>query len=51
MDVSIPGFIGCGLAGGDWNYVLNKIIKKIFSNVTFNVSIYYLGGEKTCGKN
>ena len=20
VDIAIPGFIGCGLAGGDWNY-------------------------------
>lgn len=40
--VAIPAYIGCGLAGGDWNYVFSEIIKPIFDNSPVLLYIYYL---------
>ena len=40
--VSIPGYIGCGLAGGDWNYVYSEIICPIFRNSKAELTIVYL---------
>ena len=39
--VTIPGLIGCGLAGGDWNYVLHGIIEPIFANSEVELTIAY----------
>lgn len=41
LTAAIPGYIGCGLAGGDWNYVLNDIIKPIFENSEAELEILY----------
>lgn len=40
--VVIPGLMGCGLAGGDWGYVLRDIIEPIFkdSNVQLTIAYY-----------
>ena len=39
-DVSMPGFIGCGLAGGDWN-VVRQIIEDVFADSTVNCKVIY----------
>lgn len=41
LTAAIPGYIGCGLAGGDWDYVLDDIIKPIFYNSDVNLEIVY----------
>lgn len=47
LRVAVPGYIGCGLAGGDWNHVYRNIIKPIFEHLPVLLSIVYLehGGE------
>ena len=39
MSVTIPKFIGCGLAGGNWNIVYPKILVPLFadSEITLNI--------------
>ena len=44
-DVTIPGLMGCGLAGGDWDYVLNQIIKPIFGDSEVQLTIAYFEEE------
>lgn len=39
--VAIPGYIGCGLAGGDWTKVLYEIIVPIFQNSPVELTIVY----------
>lgn len=39
--VAIPGYIGCGLAGGDWTYVLYSIIVPIFEKSPVELTIVY----------
>ena len=39
--IVIPGYIGCGIAGGDWNKVYNDIIKPIFENSPVELTIVY----------
>ena len=39
--VAIPGRIGCGLAGGDWDYVKNHIIVPIFADSPVELTIVY----------
>ena len=39
--VAIPGYLGCGLAGGDWDYVYSDIIKPIFEESEIKLSIVY----------
>lgn len=39
--VAIPGYLGCGLAGGDWDYVYSDIIKPIFDESEIKLSIVY----------
>ena len=39
--VAIPGYIGCGLAGGDWNIVYQIILQE-FEQSDIQVVIYYL---------
>ena len=39
--VVIPGYIGCGIAGGDWDIVYNEIIKPIFEKSSVNLTIVY----------
>lgn len=40
-DITIPGLMGCGLAGGDWYHVLHEIIEPIFSNSEVELTIAY----------
>lgn len=39
--VALPGYLGCGLAGGEWEIVY-KIIKKVEQENNISVSVYYL---------
>lgn len=41
--VAIPGRLGCGLAGGDWQYVKKNIIWPIFEKSPVQLTIVYLG--------
>jgi len=41
MSVALPGYIGCGLAGGDWEIVF-EIIYQIFSESDIMVEICHL---------
>lgn len=47
LSVAIPCKIGCGLAGGDWNIVLD-MIKEIFSDT--ETSIYEFNKKETYAK-
>ena len=40
-DASIPGYIGCGLAGGCWDYVYTSIILPIFKDSNQTLYIIY----------
>lgn len=40
-DIAIPGYIGCGLAGGDWETVY-RMIRDVFEDFHRMVTIYYL---------
>ncbi len=39
--VAIPGLLGCGLAGGDWNFVRDKIIEPIFGESEVPLEIVF----------
>lgn len=39
--VAIPGYLGCGLAGGDWDYVYSQIIVPIFRDSEVMLQIVY----------
>lgn len=42
-NVAIPAYLGCGLAGGDWNHVYTDLIYSIFGNCDDVILyIYYL---------
>lgn len=47
--VAMPGFIGCGIAGGDWDEVY-KIIMEMFADSSVNVSIVFLPGSTIPGE-
>lgn len=40
--VAIPGYIGCGLAGGDWEKVYNDIIEPLFGDEMAHIRIVYI---------
>jgi len=42
MHAAIPGYLGCGLAGGDWETVYSKILIPLFSKSCFTLTILYL---------
>lgn len=42
LEINIPGYLGCGLAGGDWEYVYNHILVPTFGASCVNLNIYYL---------
>ena len=42
MHAAIPGYLGCGLAGGDWNLVYNHMIVPIFKDSPILLEIDYL---------
>lgn len=41
LSVALPGYIGCGLAGGDWE-IVSKMIYDIFSESEVHLEICYL---------
>ena len=41
--VCVPGFMGCGLAGGDWN-VVKGILEDIFKDSEVELTIMYFDG-------
>lgn len=45
LPVSIPGHLGCGIAGGDWNTVW-KIILDVFADSPVRASIIYWEQER-----
>lgn len=38
--VAVPGYMGCGIAGGDWTRVL-RILKKVFEDSAVELTIVY----------
>lgn len=40
--IAIPGYLGCGLAGGDWEVVYSRILIPLFSESCFTLTILYL---------
>ena len=40
-DASIPGYLGCGLAGGCWDYVYTSIILPVFKDSSQTLYIIY----------
>lgn len=46
VPVSIPGYIGCGIAGGDWRAV-KKIIDGVFSTGPVEATIIYWEKERS----
>lgn len=42
MAISIPGYLGCDLAGGDWEYVYAKILTPLFEDYPYGLRICYL---------
>ena len=49
MSVAIPGYIGCGLEGGDWN-VVKAIINNVFAASTVNATIVYYDEHMILGE-
>lgn len=45
LRIGIPGFLGCGIAGGDWA-VVHEIIQDVFGNSSVDVTIYFLSEEE-----
>lgn len=43
LSVAIPTYIGCGLAGGDWNDIKQKI-DDLFKNSSVDVAYYHYRG-------
>nr|WP_303181869.1 Appr-1-p processing protein [Lachnoclostridium phocaeense] len=41
-DVAIPGYLGCGLAGGDWDKVYTEMLLPIFRGEGPSIHIYYI---------
>ena len=41
LPVYIPGYIGCGLAGGNWDFVYGKIIQPLFWDSPIRFHIIY----------
>lgn len=44
LSVALPGYIGCGLAGGDWDLVY-RMIMQIFNESSLTVTLYYIGSS------
>lgn len=40
LKVAVPGYMGCGIAGGDWARVLH-ILKKVFEDSAVELTIVY----------
>lgn len=45
ITIAIPGLMGCGLAGGDWDYIKNEIIIPIFKDIDILLTIAYFEEE------
>ena len=43
--MAVPGFLGCGLAGGDWNIVYHDILEKLFRDGNVDLYIFWLNEE------
>lgn len=41
LSIALPGYLGCGLAGGDWEIVYN-MIRKVEQLHNTSISVYYL---------
>ncbi len=41
LSIALPGYLGCGLAGGDWEIVWN-MIHEVFDHSHVNVTINYI---------
>ena len=39
--IAIPGYIGCGIAGGDWEIVYSKILAPLFTDGSISLTIVY----------
>ena len=39
LPVAVPGYIGCGLAGGDWEFVYSNILIPTFKDYPYGFSI------------
>lgn len=42
LPVAIPGYLGCGLAGGDWEYVYKHILVPHFKGYPYGLTIIYV---------
>lgn len=42
LSIAIPGYLGCGLAGGDWEYVYKHILIPHFKNYPHGLTIFYI---------
>lgn len=45
MPVCFPGYIGCGIAGGDWS-VVKQLITEIFGDSSVEATIIYWEGDQ-----
>lgn len=41
LPIAVPGYIGCGLAGGNWEYVYSDILVPTFKDYPLGFSIIY----------
>lgn len=41
LPIAVPGYIGCGLAGGNWEYVYSDILVPTFKDYPHGFSIIY----------
>ena len=42
ISIAVPDYLGCGLAGGDWEIVFSRILLPLFQNSEETLIIYYL---------
>ena len=42
ISIAVPDYLGCGLAGGDWEIVFSRILLPLFQNSEEMLIIYYL---------
>ena len=42
ITIAIPAYLGCGLAGGDWEIVFSRILLPLFQNSEETLIIHYL---------
>ena len=43
--VALPGYMGCGIAGGDWD-IVSGIIRDTFAKSSVPLTIVYWSGER-----